>query len=75
MDITLKASKVMKLLIFLAAALIFMHIVLKGMQLFTDIPIKSQLVRMFNLDAEASLPTAFSAMLLLFSAFLFFAAR
>ena len=72
MKLTLKSSKVLKLLFFVAIALILMHIGIMGVHFFSDIPLKSQFIRMFSLDMEANLPTSFSFVILLFSAFLFY---
>lgn len=72
MEITFKSSKMIKLLSLTAIILIAIHITILGVQFYTSIPVKFQFMRMFNLDMEANLPTSFSFVILLFSAFLFY---
>ncbi len=72
MEITFKSSKIIKLLSLVAIILIGIHITILGVQFYTGIPVKLELLRMFNLDVEANLPTLFSYSILFFSAFLFY---
>lgn len=72
MEITFKSSKMIKLLSLIAIILIVIHIAILGVQFYTGIPVKFELLRMFSLDMEANLPTLFSSAILFFSAFLFY---
>ncbi len=72
MEITFKSSKIVKILFYTAVSLIIIHIAILGIKFYTDIPVKFELLRMFNLDMEANLPTLFSSSILFFSAFLFY---
>ena len=72
MEITVNSSRLIKLLTFIAIILIAIHITILGFQFYTGTSVKFELLRMFNLDMEANLPTLFSSAILFFSAFLFY---
>jgi len=72
MEITVNSSRLIKLLTFIAIILIAIHITILGFQFYTGTSVKFELLRMFNLDMEANLPTLYSSAILFFSAFLFY---
>jgi hypothetical protein len=60
------------MIIVTAVILIAIHIGIVWAQFYGDVPIKSSIANMFNLDMESNLPTFFSSAILMLSALLFY---
>lgn len=72
MKLHISSSNVIKFLSIFALTLIIIHLAILGIYFYINNPKEFDFIRMFDLDMERNIPTLFSSILLLISAFLFY---